>query len=124
MKRGRHEAPDAGRGNLLADTVEGYLLARTHHDQARREAERLCARLPWLSTAQAEDVTRHFVHQRIELTRQMLLSTTERAAELRQEYECRYVELRRALLRRHAACASALLACTGAVCTAACLLAR
>ncbi|MDL5199303.1 hypothetical protein [Streptomyces sp. ALI-76-A] len=116
-------APGDERG-ALANTVEGYLLARTHHDQAEREAEALCARMPWLTTAQAEDVTRHYLRQRVDLTRQMLLTTTERAAQLRQEYEDRYAALRRDLLRRHAACACAVLACTGGVSTLVCLLGR
>ncbi|MGW0333237.1 hypothetical protein ACWD0J_15430 [Streptomyces sp. NPDC003011] len=101
----------------LANTVEGYLLARTHHDQAQREAEDLCARMPWLTSAQAEDVTRHYLRQRIDLTRQMLLTTTERAGRLREEYEDRYASLRRELLKRHAACACAVLACTAGVST-------
>ncbi|MEV8596237.1 hypothetical protein [Streptomyces sp. NPDC052012] len=112
------------RGSALADTVEGYLLARTHLDQAHREAESLCSRLPWLTTAQAEEVTRHYIRQRIDLTRRMLVSTTERADQLRKEYEARYAALRRDLLRRHAACACAVVAAAGAVSTVACLLAR
>jgi hypothetical protein len=119
-----HDAPPDGRDSAPADTIEGYLLARTHLDQAEREAESLCARMPWLTAAQAEDVTHHYVRTRLDLTRQMLLSTTERAAQLRQEYEDRYAALRRDLLKRRAACATALLACAGAVSTLGCLLAR
>jgi hypothetical protein len=124
VKRVRHHARHAERNSVLANTVEGYLLARSHHDQARREAETLCARMPWLTTAQAEDVTRHYVRQRIDLTRQMLLGTAERAAQLRQEYEERYAALRHDLLKRHAACACAVLACAGAVSTLVCVLTR
>lgn len=124
MKRGRHQVPREETNGVLANTVEGYLLARSHHDQARREAETLCGRMPWLTTAQAEDVTRHYVRQRIDLTRQMLLGTAERAVELRQEYEDRYAALRRDLLKRHAACACAVLVCAGAVSTLVCVLTR
>ncbi|WP_280885339.1 hypothetical protein [Streptomyces sp. LBL] len=109
---------------MPTDTIEGYLLAHTHHQQAHREAEHLCARMPWLTSAQAEDLTRHYVRRRIDLTGQMLLTTTERAAQLRQEYEDRYAALRGDLLRRHAVCACALLACAGGVTTVACLLTR
>lgn len=123
MRRGgQHTSRDVG--NALADTIEGYLLARAHHEEAAREAEELCALLPWLTSTQAEDVRRHYVRQRIGLTRRMLRATVDRAAELRQEYEDRYAALRRALLRRHAACASAVLACAGGLGALAGLLSR
>ncbi|WP_234312012.1 hypothetical protein [Streptomyces griseus] len=124
MRRLGHRAPREEGDGELAATVEGYLLAHSHQEQARREAESLCARMPWLTTAQAEDVSRHYVRQRIVLTRQMLRSTVERADQLRQEYEERYAALRRDLLKRHAACASAVLACAVAVSTAASLFSR
>lgn len=124
MRRDGHDTPPDGRGRLLAHRVEGFLLAHTHHEQAHREAETLCSRLPWLTSAQAEEVTRQYVRQRIELTRRMLLITTERADQLRQEYEARYAVLRRDLLRRHAVCACAVVACAGAVSTLACLAGR
>ncbi|MFE9839183.1 hypothetical protein ACFYP4_29215 [Streptomyces sp. NPDC005551] len=108
----------------LANTIEGYLLVRTHQDQARREAEDLCARLPWLTGAQAEDVTRHYLHQRVDLTRRLLQDTVERAGRLRQEYEERYADLRRSLLRRHAVCATALVACTSGIGVLALLFSR
>ena len=113
-----------GRRGELANTIEGYLLVRTHHDQAHREAEELCARMPWLTAAQAEDVTRHYLRQRIDLTRQLLQDTVDRAAQLRQEYETRYAALRRDLFKRHAACASAVLACAAGIGTLASLLTR
>ncbi|MEV6962086.1 hypothetical protein AB0M97_23445 [Streptomyces sp. NPDC051207] len=88
-------------------------MARAHQDEARREAEELCARLPWLTSSQAEDLTRHYVHHRLDLTCRMLRATVDRAAELRGEYETRYAALRRDLLRRHAVYACAVLACAG-----------
>ncbi|MEU0743586.1 hypothetical protein [Streptomyces sp. NPDC006134] len=115
MSRGRGGEPLPRDASLLASEAEGYLLARVHHDDARREARALCAALPWLTTAQAEDVTRHYVEQRIDLTRRMLSGTARRAEELRQEYEARYRALRRTLLRRHAACASVLMACAAGI---------
>ncbi|MFE7837057.1 hypothetical protein ACFU53_13725 [Streptomyces sp. NPDC057474] len=124
MKRARHQTPHDGRDRSPTDAIEAYLLVHAHHQQAHREAENLCARMPWLTTAQAEDLTRHYLRQRIDLTRRMLLTTTERATQLRQEYETRYALLRRSLLKRHAACASAVLACVGGITTLACLLTR
>jgi hypothetical protein len=107
--------------SVVADEAEGYLLARSHHDRARREAEDLCGRMPWLTTDQAEDVTRHYIRQRLVLSRQMLGDTVKRAAQLRQEYEDRYATLRRHLLKVHAAAACAILTCA---CMAAALASR
>jgi hypothetical protein len=99
----------------IAAEVEGFLLAREHHDDAHREARELCDALPWLTTAQAEDLTRHYVAHRLRLSRRMLQASLHRAGELRREYEARYLRLRSDLLRRHAAWASALLACAAGV---------
>lgn len=124
MRHGSHEAPHDDPRPALADEAEGYLLAHAHRDQARREAEDLCARMPWLTTAQAEELTGHYVRRRLDVTRQLLHSTVRRAEELRQEYESRYADLRHTLLRRHTACACALLACAGGVSALTVLLTR
>jgi hypothetical protein len=110
VKEGSRRPLDTGHVPALLAQAEGHLMARAHLDQARREAEELCSRLPWLTTGQAEDLTRHYVHHRLDLTRRMLRDTMERATELRGEYEARYAALRRDLLRRHAVCACAVLA--------------
>ncbi|GAA2426234.1 hypothetical protein [Streptomyces glaucus] len=111
MIKDRDGRPRTGTGASLAAEAEGYLLAHDHYEAARREARELCTRMPWLTTGQAEEVARHYVDLRLDLTRQMLRSTIRRAAELRQEYEARYRELRGALLRRHAVGACAVLSC-------------
>ncbi|CAL9336666.1 hypothetical protein SUDANB132_00180 [Streptomyces sp. enrichment culture] len=85
-------------------------MARAHRAEAHQDAQDLCDALPWLTTAQAEDLTRHYVSHRIALSRRMLTATVHRAHELRDEYETRYQHLRRSLLRSHAACASGMLA--------------
>ncbi|MEU0999957.1 hypothetical protein [Streptomyces tibetensis] len=110
--------------SALADETEGFLLAHAHRDRAQREAEELCARMPWLTTAQAEELTGHYVRRRLDDTRQLMLGTVRRAGELRQEYESRYAHLRRALLRRHAAGACAVLACAAGAGAVAGVLAR
>ncbi|MFF1301552.1 hypothetical protein [Streptomyces sp. NPDC058307] len=121
----RARTPRPGRATTsLAAEAEGYLLLHSHHHKARREAEQLCARMPWLTTAQAEELTHHYVDQHVELTRHMLQDTVRRADQLRQEYETRYGELRRALLRRHTAFASTVLACATGLGAAAGVLAR
>ncbi|MER7403633.1 hypothetical protein ABT373_14365 [Streptomyces sp. NPDC000070] len=124
MRRAGHEAPYDDPRHTLAYEAEGYLLAHAHREQARREAEELCAHMPWLTTAQAEELTGHYVRRRLDVTRQSLRSTVRRAEELRQEYESRYAALRHTLLRRHAACACAVLACAGGVSALTVLLTR
>ncbi|XHM64602.1 hypothetical protein ACE6JH_31090 [Streptomyces nigra] len=69
--------------SAVADEAAGYLLVHDHHVQACREAAELCERLPWLTTAQAEDMSRQYVQQRVDLTRRMLRATVERAEQLR-----------------------------------------
>ncbi|MBC7270109.1 MAG: hypothetical protein H5T76_15595 [Streptomyces sp.] len=102
-------------GNALVREAESYLRARSHLEEAVREAEELCSRMPWLTTTEAQDLTEHYVRQRVDLTRRMLRRTVQRATEMQREYEARYATLRRSLLRRHAACACTVLACaTGA----------
>ncbi|WP_030410416.1 hypothetical protein [Streptomyces sp. NRRL S-1448] len=118
----RHGAPRDRQSAALANEVEGYLLAQAEREQARREAAALCARLTWLTTGQAEDLARHYTEQRLGLTRQALQATADRAKRLRGEYEARYAELRRALLRRHAVCACLLFVCSTAAGAAARLL--
>ncbi|MEU0945654.1 hypothetical protein ABZ379_23195 [Streptomyces canus] len=121
---GRQARPSADKNFDLAAEAEGYLLARSHHDAARREAAQLCAGMLWLTTAQAEEVARYYCERRMLLTRHLLRATVQRADELRQEYEIRYQTLRRALLRRHAACASAVMICAAGAGAAAGMLAR
>ena len=108
----------------FANEVEGYLLLQAERERAQHEAAALCARLPWLTSGQAEDLTRHYTEQRLGLTRQAFQATAERAKCLRDEYEARYAALRRVLLRRHAACACLLLACSAVAGTGSALLAR
>ena len=102
MIRGRARRPRTDPSGALAAEAEGYLLLQAHHVDARREAGELCARMPWLTTAQAEDVAHHYGQQCMVPTRHLLRVTVQRADQLRQEYEGRYQELRRALLRRWA----------------------
>ncbi|MFF2204899.1 hypothetical protein [Streptomyces sp. NPDC058145] len=109
----RPGAPRGGQDGSLANEVEGYLLLHAELEQAQREAEALCARLPWLTTGQAEDLTQHYTEQRLDLTRKALQATADRAKRLRGEYEARYRELRRILIRRHTVTACFILTCTG-----------
>ncbi|MGI5393511.1 hypothetical protein [Streptomyces sp. CA-251251] len=121
----RHlQDPAPGAASGIAAEAEGFLLAREHRRDAQREAQALCGALPWLTTAQAEDLTRHYVAHRLRLSRQTFEATLRRADELGREYEARYLRLRRDLLRRHAVWASCLLVCAAAVSGALCTVAR
>ena len=124
MISGRSPGPLDRPDPALANEVEGYLLLRAERDQAQREATALCSRLPWLTRAQAEEVSRQYVEQRLGLTRQALQRTADRAHRLRAEYEARYATLRRTLLKWHAACASLVLATAAAAGTGTYVLTR
>ncbi|MFE0807883.1 hypothetical protein ACFW4M_18200 [Streptomyces sp. NPDC058794] len=121
----RHlHGPAPGVASGIAAEAEGFLLAREHRQDAHREAQALCGALPWLTTAQAEELTRHYVAHRLRLSREMFETTLRRADELGREYEARYLRLRRDLLRRHGVWASCLLVCAAAVSGALCTVAR
>ncbi|MEU2060861.1 hypothetical protein [Streptomyces sp. NPDC013455] len=121
---GAHGAPLNRQSAAFANEVEGYLLLHAEREQAQREAEALCACLPWLTTGQADDLTRHYLEQRLGLTRQALQVTADRAKRLRGEYEARYATLRRTLLRRHAVVACLLFGCSTAASAGVGLLTR
>lgn len=82
---------DSARG--LAQ-MEGYLLWNAEVEEARRKASRFTEQLPWLTTAQIEDVERVYVTDRLALSRELLLRIADRAGELRGEYTARYERLR------------------------------
>ncbi|MFG2678164.1 hypothetical protein [Streptomyces sp. NPDC048392] len=124
MTEKRPRRPPSSTASAIAAQAEGFLLAREHRHDADREAQALCSALTWLTTAQAEDLTRHYVSHRIALSRRMLSATVNRADELRGEYEARYQQLRRDLLRRHAAWACGMVVCAAGVGGALCMWAR
>lgn len=80
--------------------LEGYLLCQRELGDARTEAEAYADRLPWLTSAQREEVVRLYAEERVELSRRMLRRIADRCEELRAEYTARYEELRRRLLYR------------------------
>ncbi|GAA4682107.1 hypothetical protein [Streptomyces youssoufiensis] len=115
MTRGRSWTSRREEATALATEAEGFLMAHAHHAEARREAQALCAELPWLTSAQTDDLVRHYVSRRLALTRQMLGVTVRRIEELRGEYEARYAQLRHRLLTCHIALATGVLAAAVAV---------
>ncbi|MFH8369964.1 hypothetical protein [Streptomyces sp. NPDC018031] len=78
--------------------VEGYLLAQAALRTARTEGQAFAARMPWLTSAQSEEVARHFTQAHLEVTKAALRTVRGRCAELRAEYTARYERLRYRLL--------------------------
>ncbi|MDX3608118.1 MULTISPECIES: hypothetical protein [Streptomyces] len=74
--------------------LEGFLLWNAEVERARRQARRFTDQLPWLTTAQREDVERVFVTERVAVSRESLTRVRDRAEELREEYSGRYARLR------------------------------
>lgn len=97
--------PDKDSARGLA-RMEGYLLWNAEIEEARRLARRFTDELPWLTTAQREDVERVYAADRAEASRVMLVRISARATELRGEYSRRYRTLR-------ARCVAAAVVCLG-----------
>lgn len=117
-RRGSVEADEESARGLAQ--VEGYLLWNAEVEEARRRAGRFTEQLPWLTTAQREDVERVYVADRVALCRESLTRVADRAVELRGEYTARYGRLR-------ARCVAASVVAVGAAsgtCAALTLIAR
>ncbi|MFJ5739705.1 hypothetical protein [Streptomyces microflavus] len=85
--------PDKDSARGLAQ-LEGYLLWNAEVERARTQARRFTDELPWLTTAQREDVERVYLTDRVAVSRESLTRVRDRAAELRVEYTARYDRLR------------------------------
>ncbi|MFC8286060.1 hypothetical protein [Streptomyces cyaneofuscatus] len=85
--------PDKDSARGLAQ-LEGYLLWNAEVERARAQARRFTGELPWLTTAQREDVERVYLAHRVAVSRESLTRVRDRAADLRGEYTARYERLR------------------------------
>ncbi|WP_018546633.1 hypothetical protein [Streptomyces sp. LaPpAH-108] len=110
------EAEDARLGN----EVEGYLLWQATIAVAEQRARDFTGPLDWLTTAQREEIERHYIADSLHRARQDLERVAARCRSLRAEYEERY----RTLRLRCVACTLAAVACLTSVTTAAVSLAR
>ncbi|MGW7053178.1 hypothetical protein [Streptomyces sp. NPDC054887] len=86
--------------------LEGYLLWSSEVADARHHAARFAEQLPWLTTAQREDVERVYTAERLAASKAMLVRVAERATSLRAEYTERYRSLR-------ARCVAVTVVCAG-----------
>ncbi|WP_228982020.1 hypothetical protein [Streptomyces sp. DH12] len=77
---------------------EGRPLHRAHSREARAQGEVFAGRMPWLSTAQHEEVVRLYAEDRVERSARLWRRTADRRGELREEYAAHYRRLRRRLL--------------------------
>jgi hypothetical protein len=78
--------------------LEGHLMCQAEIGNARAEAEAFADRMPWLTTAQREEVVRLYTDQRLAVARTVLQRVTDRCHELQSDYTARYEQLRRRLL--------------------------
>ncbi|MEY9957434.1 Flp pilus assembly protein TadB [Streptacidiphilus sp. MAP5-52] len=74
--------------------LEGFLVWQAEAKQARSAAQRFSDRLPWLTTAQREEVIRVYTADRMETSRATIRRLAERSNAMRQEYTARYSTLR------------------------------
>ncbi|WP_433343655.1 hypothetical protein [Streptomyces sp. CA-253872] len=84
--------PDSARGLVQ---LEGYLLWNAEVAEARRRARCFTEQLPWLTTAQREDIERAYTADRLDDSKEMLRRVAARSVSLRAEYTARYERLRR-----------------------------
>ncbi|MBA4864174.1 hypothetical protein H1V43_23015 [Streptomyces sp. PSKA54] len=80
--------------------LEGYLLCQAEIRTARAEGDAFARRMAWLTTAQHEEVARHYADERLALSKELLGAVAARCVELQDEYEARYLALRQRLLCR------------------------
>ncbi|WP_394436469.1 hypothetical protein [Streptomyces sp. SGAir0957] len=74
--------------------MEGFLLWSSKVAETRAQAEDFTRRLPWLTTAQREEVERVFTEERLAFHKAALAQIAARAHELRGEYDERYAGLK------------------------------
>ncbi|MFH9349754.1 hypothetical protein [Kitasatospora sp. NPDC017646] len=74
--------------------LEGYLYWQAETEHARRAARDLADRLPWLTSAQRQDLEHHYTRTHLRVSRDQLVRLRRRRDELRAEYETRYRHLR------------------------------
>ena len=91
-------------------TLEGYLYWQAENRRARQAARDFTDVLPWLTTAQRDDVERHCTDLQLRSSREHLERLRQHHRVLHTEYETRYQRLRARCL------ASALTAVTVTLC--------
>jgi hypothetical protein len=94
VRPGRH-SQEYARG---LNELEGYLLAQAVVTDSLSCAEAFAGQMPWLTTAQREEVVRLYASDRLQISRAALQRVTDRALELQSQYSSRYHALQVRLL--------------------------
>lgn len=95
---GGESTPSSGEASSGIQQLEGYLLAQSRVREARTHAVLFADRMPWLTSAQHEEVVSLYTQDHIAMSRRALEAVVARAGELRTEYTARYELLKRRLL--------------------------
>ncbi|MER6301592.1 cytochrome C oxidase subunit I [Kitasatospora sp. NPDC001539] len=74
--------------------MEGYLYWQAEKARAARAARAFTRLLPWLTTAQADEVEHHYIHTDLQNTRRQLEHLRSHITAVRAQYEARYHQLR------------------------------
>jgi hypothetical protein len=85
---------DDSSSQALVQQIDGFLRWQAEVEQAHRQARAFTDQLPWLTTAQREDIERVYVEDRTTAARVILQLICDRAGELREEYSARYTRLK------------------------------
>lgn len=101
IRKPSSSSSSSGEASAGIQQLEGYLLAQSRVRESRTHAVVFADRMPWLTTAQYDEVVSLYTQDHIAMSRRALESVVARAAELRAEYTARYE-----LLRRRLVCAS------------------
>ncbi|MFD3452814.1 hypothetical protein ACFWVC_11580 [Streptomyces sp. NPDC058691] len=76
---------------------ENFLSWHAEIGDAQAAASAFADRMPWLTTAQRDEVVRLYIAERLDLARKMLTRISRRGTELNAEYDRRYNALRNRL---------------------------
>ncbi|MDN5383128.1 cytochrome C oxidase subunit I [Streptomyces sp. LB8] len=78
----------------MVNQVEGYLLWQARVAEAEQRARAFTEPMQWLTTAQREEIEKHYVRDCLLRARGDLQRVADRCRALREEYEERYRQLR------------------------------
>ncbi|GAA1013122.1 MULTISPECIES: cytochrome C oxidase subunit I [Streptomyces] len=93
---GTADRPDGRppRSAEMVNQVEGYLLWQARVAEAEQRARAFTEPMQWLTTAQREEIEKHYVRDCLLRARGDLQRVADRCRALREEYEERYRQLR------------------------------
>ncbi|WP_369036941.1 MULTISPECIES: hypothetical protein [Streptomyces] len=78
----------------LVNEIQGHLLIAATRQEGHEAAARFSARFDWLTSHQRAELERQFEAEQLALARASWQRTAVRSAELRAEYEAKYLRLK------------------------------